>query len=183
MIPTTLTTARLRLDPVTSSDTDAVFEYCNDTDLQGYIPVPAPYTRQHAASYTEGYAPKAPWLWAIRAVGGRGLLGVIELKPQELRSAELGYWLGRPHRGRGIMTEAAVAVVDFGFGTNGAALTHIDWRAVVGNVGSAAVAFRIGMRYEGLRRQSLAHRDHRLDAWCASILNTDDRAPQPGWPA
>ncbi len=182
MIPTTLTTERLHLDAVSPSDTDAVFEYCNDTDLQGYIPVPVPYTRHAAASYTEGYAPKAPWLWAIRPIDDPRLLGVIELKPHELRSAELGFWLGHPHRGKGIMTEAAIAVIDFGFSRSGAALIHIGWCAMVGNLGSATVAHKIGMRYEGLRRQSLPHRDHRRDAWFASILSTDDRTPQPGWP-
>ena len=182
MIPATLTTARLRLDAVSPADNDAVFEYCNDTDLQGYVPVPVPYTRHAAASYTEGYAPKAPWLWAIRLLDDKRLLGVIELKPRELRSAELGYWLGDPHRGQGIMTEAATAVIDFGFNADGAALAHIDWCAVVGNIGSATVAQKIGLRYEGLRRQSLPHRDRRLDAWFASILGTDDREPQTGWP-
>ena len=182
MIPATLTTTRLRLDAVSPADNDAIFEYCNDTDLQGYVPVPVPYTHQAAASYTEGYAPKAPWLWAIRLLEEQRLLGVIELKPHELRSAELGYWLGDPHRGQGIMTEAAIAVIDFGFSADGAALAHIDWCAVVGNVGSATVAQKIGMQYEGLRRQSLPHRDRRLDAWFASILSTDDREPQTGWP-
>jgi RimJ/RimL family protein N-acetyltransferase len=182
MMPASLTTARLRLDAVTSSDTDAVFEYCNDTVLQGYVPVPVPYTRHAAASYTGGYAPKAPWLWAIRLLADAQLVGVIELKPRELRSAELGYWLGHPHRSRGIMTEAATAVIDFGFDADGAALVHIDWCAIVGNVGSAAVARGVGMRFEGTRRQSLPHRDHRRDAWVGSILNTDDRSPQPGWP-
>ncbi|MGV8896833.1 MAG: GNAT family N-acetyltransferase [Rhodoglobus sp.] len=182
MIPVTLTTARLRLDAVTPSDTDAVFEYCNDADLQGYVPVPVPYTVHAAASYTEGYSPKAPWLWAIRRLDDPALLGVIELKPGELRSAELGYWLGHPHRGTGIMTEAAAAVIDFGFSRAGAGLIHIGWAAIVGNIGSATVAQKIGMRYEGVRRQGLPHRDHRRDAWVASILSTDDRTPQPGWP-
>ncbi len=94
MIPVTITTARLQLDAVTPSDTDAVFEYCNDAELQGYVPVPVPYSVHAAASYTEGYAPKAPWLWAIRRLGEPSLLGVIELKPGDLRSAELGLLAG-----------------------------------------------------------------------------------------
>ena len=177
-----LTTARLVLDAVDPADTSAIFEYCNDPALQQYVPVPVPYTQAAAASYTQGYAPKAPWLWAIRFDKNSALVGVIELKPRELRSAEMGFWLGLPHRGRGIMTEAAVAIIDFGFSTEGAALTHIDWCAVVGNIGSATVAQRVGMSYEGMRRQSLAHRDHRRDAWFASILSTDVRTPQAGWP-
>jgi RimJ/RimL family protein N-acetyltransferase len=78
------------------------------------------------------------------------------------------------------MTEAAVAVVEFGFTVAG--LEHIDWCAVVGNVGSAMVARNAGFRYEGLRRRSMPHRDVRLDGWFGSILRTDNRSPQGGWP-
>ncbi len=80
------------------------------------------------------------------------------------------------------MTEATTAVIDFGFSRTGAGLVHIGWCALVGNIGSATVARNVGMHYEGVRRQGLPHRDHRRDAWVASILSTDDRTPQPGWP-
>jgi len=175
-----LRTPRLLLDAVRPDDTDAVLEYCNDPALQGYIPVPVPYTRESAEGYTGGYAPRAPLLWAIRESGQ--LVGVIELKVHELASAELGYWLGKPHRNRGIMTEAAKAVVEFGLDPVGGNLEHIDWYAVVGNIGSATVARNAGFRYEGLRRRALPHRDRRLDAWAASLLRDDERTPQPGWP-
>lgn len=181
MKPVILTTARLVLDAVTAADTDAVLEYCNDPELQAYVPVPVPYTRDSAIGYTEGFAPNAPLLWAIRE--NNSFLGVIELKVHELASAELGFWLGRPHRSRGIMTEAARAVVDFGFDPAGGDLDHIDWCAVVGNIGSARVARNAGFRYEGLRRQAIVHRDKRLDAWFAGLLRTDDRTAQDGWPA
>ena len=175
----TLSTPRLHLDAVLPSDADAVLAYCVDEELQGYVPVPIPYTRESAVGYVEGYAPKNKNLWAIRMHEGGPLLGVIELKPNPLASAELGYWLGRPHRGAGIMSEAAVAVVDHGFASG---LDHITWCAVVGNTGSAVVARRAGFHYEGLRRRALEHRDHRLDGWFASLLSTDDRTPQDGWP-
>jgi RimJ/RimL family protein N-acetyltransferase len=177
----TLRTANLVLDAVTAADTDRVFEYCQDPVLQGFVPVPVPYTRETALGYTQGYAADAKNLWAIRTRVDGPLLGVIELSPKPLRSAELGFWLGGEHRGRGIMTEAAIAVVEYGFSVAG--LEHIDWCAVVGNVGSARVARSAGFRYEGLRRKSMPHRDVRLDGWFGSILRTDDRTPQPGWPA
>ena len=179
---TMITTARLRLDAVAPSDVDRVLEYCADEELQGYVPVPIPYTHETAVGFVEGYAASAKHLWAIRQNEGGPLLGVIELKPNELASAELGFWLGRPHRGTGIMTEAAAAVVDFGFAADGAALDRIWWCAVVGNAASAIVARRVGFRYEGLRRLALEHRDRRLDGWFAALLSTDDRVPQPGWP-
>jgi RimJ/RimL family protein N-acetyltransferase len=176
----TLRTANLALDAVTAADTERVLAYCQDTTLQGFVPVPVPYTQESALGYTQTYAADARWLWAIRERLDGPLLGVIELSPHELNSAELGFWLGAEHRGRGIMTEAAIAVVEYGFSVAG--LEHIAWCAVVGNVGSAMVARKAGFRYEGLRRKSMPHRDARLDGWFGSILRTDDRTPQAGWP-
>lgn len=175
-----LRTRNLVLDAVTASDTQRVFEYCQDPVLQGFVPVPVPYTTDSAIGYTQSYAKDARWLWAIRERVDGPLLGVIELSPHELKSAELGFWLGAEHRGRGIMTEAAIAVVEYGFTVAG--LDHIAWCAVVGNVPSAMVARNAGFRYEGLRRMSMPHRDVRLDGWFGSILRTDDRSPQGGWP-
>jgi RimJ/RimL family protein N-acetyltransferase len=175
---TALTTARYRLDAVTEADTDAVFAYCQNEELQRYVPVPVPYTREAAQGYTRRYAPSAPHLWAIRS--GDGLLGVVELKAEPARSAELGFWLGAPHRGHGTMTEAVAAVVGHGFDEVG--LERIWWCAIAGNVGSAVVAKRNGFRFEGLRRRAMDHRGTRVDGWFGCLLRDDPRAPQDGWP-
>jgi RimJ/RimL family protein N-acetyltransferase len=176
----TLRTRNLVLDAVTPADSQRVFDACQDPVLQSYVPVPVPYTMEAATGYTQGYAVDARWLWAIRERMDGPLLGVIELKPHGLGSAELGFWLGSDHRGRGIMTEATIAVIEYAFTVAG--LEHVDWCAVVGNVPSAIVARNAGLRYEGLRRKSMPHRDVRLDGWFGSILRTDDRSPQGGWP-
>ena len=48
--------------------------------------------------------------------GSDELVGVVGLTPEKgADTAELGYWLSRSHWGRGITTEAASAVVSFGF--------------------------------------------------------------------
>jgi len=78
------------------------------------------------------------------------------------------------------MTEAAIAVIEYAFTI--AALDRVEWCAVVGNVPSAIVARNAGIHYEGLRRRSMPHRGVRLDGWFGSILRTDDRSPQGGWP-
>ena len=202
MQPPTLHTARLRLDAVRPDDTPLVAQYCADVELQRYIPVPVPYTREHADDYCVNYARAAAEgegaLWAIRwgdvesgitvADTGaspivEGLLGVIELKPEPLGSAELGFWLGAPHRSRGVMSEAARAVCDWALRPDGLELSRIFWRAIAGNIGSASVARSCGFRFEGLWRAALPHRDQRVDAWCATLLATDSRDPKPGWPA
>ncbi len=72
-------------------------------------------------------------------------------------------------------------MIDWGFSPDGAGLERIEWRAVVGNVGSARAARALGFRYEGLLRAGLSGKQGRDDASIAGLLSTDDRAPQP-WP-
>jgi RimJ/RimL family protein N-acetyltransferase len=186
MIAPVLETTRLRLDAVTPADTDAVFEYCQDADIQKWIPIPSPYTRDAAEFFTGPYAELGMGdqftLWAIRDRVGGNLLGTIELRHQPLASGSVGYWLGARHRGAGIMTEALGTLLDHAFSDDGLALTRVEWEAVSGNAASAEVARRAGFRFEGERRLSTVFRDSRVDAWFAAILRDDPREPQDGWP-
>ncbi len=43
------------------------------------------------------------------------LIGCISLTPKDDGALELGYWLGQPYWGRGLMSEAAAEMVDLGF--------------------------------------------------------------------
>jgi RimJ/RimL family protein N-acetyltransferase len=182
--PVILRTERLTLSVPTEADVDAIFEACQDADIQRYTTVPSPYARQHA----EGFIPFAQsrWregveaTWAIRE--GETLAGMVGLHGISLGGAgELGYWMAAPLRRRGLLTEAARAVIDWGFSLDGAALQRIQWRAVVGNIGSARIARTLGFRYEGVLRRALSNSFGRDDGWVAGLLNTDDRMPQP-WP-
>jgi RimJ/RimL family protein N-acetyltransferase len=184
MEPVILRTDRMVLSVPTAADVDAIFEACQDPDTQRYTTVPSPYTRADA----EGFVPKveAEWAegthvtWAMRE--GDVLAGMIGLHGLDGKGAgELGYWVSPWSRRRGLLVEAARAVVDWGFSAEGLSLTRIQWNAVVGNIGSARAARAVGFRYEGLRRQALVNARGRDDGWVAGLLVTDDRMPQP-WP-
>jgi len=79
------------------------------------------------------------------------------------------------------LTEAARAVVDWGFAPTGAALERMEWHAAVGNAASARVAQTLGFRFEGVRRRALITKEGRRDGWAAALLPSDDRTPQR-WP-
>jgi RimJ/RimL family protein N-acetyltransferase len=185
MDPVTLRTARLTLRPPLPDDVDTVAAACQDPAIQRYVPVPVPYTRADAASYVssfcaDGWASGERLTWAV-VEGGR-LVGTVGLHDVADGAAEIGYWLAPGARGRGIMREAAAAVVDHGFDTgSGLGLARIGWRAYAGNTGSAAVARALGFRFEGVARLGALGRDGREDDWLAGLLATDDRAPRP-WP-
>lgn len=180
-----LETERLVLDALRLDDADAVYEFCQDEELQRSVPVPVPYTRADAISFVTEYARVAAesvdtLLWAIRVEGE--FTGIIELKLAPLASATVGFWLGVAWRGQAIMSEALATIVEYGFDDRGLALRRLHWESVVGNIGSAIVARRAGFRFEGTMRQSLISRDSRLDSWQASLLVTDSREPADGWP-
>jgi RimJ/RimL family protein N-acetyltransferase len=77
--------------------------------------------------------------------GGVGL----RIEPDH-RRAELGYWIGVPHWGRGYATEAARAMVQYGFET--LQLHRIFASHFADNLASARVLIKIGMRHEGRQR-------------------------------
>lgn len=191
---------RLQLDAFEPTDAAAVHEYCDDVELQRWVPVPAPYTRADAELFTGQYARDAAataafTLWAIRAktgtasdgtagdgTSGTELVGAIELRFEPLKSATVGFWLGARHRGSGIMSEALGMLVDHAFDELGFDLDRLHWESLVGNNPSAAVARKAGFHFEGVSRRSLIHRGERVDSWQAVLLASDDRRPTDGWP-
>lgn len=183
MEPVTLRTARLELSPPTVDDVDAIFEACQDPEIQRYTTVPSPYLREHAEGFIDKvaawWADGSETVWAMRDADG--LAGMIGLHRLAAGSGEIGYWVTPRARGRGYLTEAGRAVIDWGFSEDGLALQRIEWRAVVGNVASARTARTLGFRYEGLLRQALVSGRGRDDGWVAGLLRDDDRTPQP-WP-
>lgn len=186
MDPVTLRTPRLVLRPPALDDVDAITAACQDPAIQRYVPVPVPYARADAVSYAsefcpDGWASGGRLTWAV--LEGGELVGTVGLHALAEGAAEIGYWLAPGARGRGIMREAAAAVVDHGFDASvGLGLARIGWRAYAGNSGSAAVARALGFRFEGIARLGAMGREGREDDWLAGLLATDDRTPQP-WPA
>lgn len=184
MEPVVLRTARLELSIPRESDVDAIYLACQDPDTQRYTTVPSPYERQHAEGFipivASGWERGSDVIWAMR--DGDSLAGMVGIHGLTGNGVgELGYWVSPWARRRGLLVEAASAVIDWGFSPDGAALGRLQWNAVVGNIGSARAARALGFRYEGLRRQALVNPHHRDDGWVAGLLVDDDRMPRP-WP-
>lgn len=116
---------------------------------------PHPYTEADAADFiqlaTSG-DPESHFAIAIddRVVGGVG----FQLQTDVSRlSAEFGYWLGEPFWGRGIVTDVARAMVEYGFETYG--LRRIYATVYAWNPGSARVLEKAGFEFEGRLRNSI----------------------------
>ena len=105
-------------------------------------------------------------------IGGITLGGVRRGVSQ---AGTLGYWMGAPHAGKGRMTRAVAATIEFAFSR--LRLHRIEAACIPENLPSIALLERNGFRREGYARGLLkidgAWRDHVLFA----LIDGDRRAP------
>ncbi len=158
-----LRTARLLLRPFEVTDVDDVWAYASDPEVARYRPLPDPYRRNHAAEFVNrqmhtdwSVQPEFAVVYGYRVIGGISL----HVNPEH-ETAELGYLLGRRWWGRGLATEAARAVVDWGF--QSFKLHKVYARAHVDNKPSWRVMERLGMTREGVLRGHWKMRDEHVD--------------------
>ena len=120
MLPTEIQLTRSRLRPWRLSDRASLVRYANDRDVWRNLRdrFPHPYTERDADEWlAHGAAePASPGIYAIEVDGVAA--GTIALEPGsdvERWCWEIGYWLGQPFWGRGIVTEAVIAVTAAAF--------------------------------------------------------------------
>ena len=119
----TLTTERLVLRPLTQEDAPVVRSLCGNWAVARMLArVPHPYPEGLAEEWIAGHeadrATGTAFRFALQFESA--LVGVIGLEKKESGDFELGYWLGEPWWGRGLMSEAARRVVAFAFEELGA---------------------------------------------------------------
>ena len=183
MQPTEITAGRLHLRPWTRYDEDSVLAACQDPQIAHWTTVPSPYLRHDAHAFLE--ESQARWdadvaSWAVCDSTTGEVLGSCALRVAE-DHATIGYWCVAAARGRGVTTDAVLAVCRWAFGALG--LDRITWRAEVGNLASRAVAEKAGFTVEGVLRQVLMHRGEPQDAWVGSLLRTDHVVDRRALPA
>lgn len=153
-----LETERLILRPVIESDVANIQKYFPHWEIVKHMNgnIPWPYPDDGAMQfYREVCEPnqgKDRWFWAINEKERPDyLIGLIELR-RDLpngNDGHRGFWLGLPYHRRGYMTEAAIAVNDFGFSIW--EMPEIIASSAAGNEGSFGVKDKQGMRW--LRRE------------------------------
>lgn len=84
---------------------------------------------------------------------------------------ELACWLAKSHMGKGVMTKATKAVVDFAF--NELDLNRVEIRSAVDNLRSRAIPERLGFINEGRLREVEKINGEYYDHICYSMLSRD----------
>ena len=102
----TLTTERLRLRPLVAEDAELVQEYAGDLKVARWTClIPHPYPEGAALEWIGSLGQDSNRVFAIVLASSDALIGVIGVHPEGSgKAAEIGFWLGVPHWGRGYMT-------------------------------------------------------------------------------
>lgn len=169
-----LETERLILRKVTEQDIQDIYAYSSIEEVARYVT----WDRHQTIADTEAFVSFihnryenqeiAPWGMEYKDSGK--LIGTIDFVSwsPEHHCAEIGYVLSPDHWGKGIMTEAAKAIIEFGFTKMD--LVRIQAKCFAENVGSARVMEKAGMTFEGILRKRMFMKGKFWDLKMYSII-------------
>lgn len=173
----TIETERLFMRALRASDAAAIFAYAKDWEVAQHTlwePHQSPRESQAFLDFaSDKFRAGLMFVWGItvqpvdRVVG---TIGLANYAPQDLR-AELGFALARDYWNQGITTEAARAVLRFGFAEIG--LNRIEAQCKPANFASARVLRKVGMEFEGLLRQRQMIKGQFEDLELYALLKSD----------
>ncbi len=172
-----IATKRLILRRFVSSDAPEVATLANDYEIAARtLKIPHPYEEANAsewiATHRDGYRNGEFVNFAITLKGDGRFIGAVGLEiVREHGRARIGYWLGRDYWGKGYATEAAGAILDFGF--NVLMLNRIHSEHFTENPASGRVLEKIGMKYEGHMREHDLRFGQYKDIFVYGILKRD----------
>ena len=146
-------------------DRDAIVRHANNKNVSINLRdrFPSPYTVNDARTWLDMVVGREPETNFAIDVAGEAIGGIgFSLQPDvAYRSAEIGYWLGEEYWGRGIASEALIAVTDHAF-------AHYDICRLYAHVfewngASARVLEKAGYVFEGRLRKSVTKEGKTID--------------------
>jgi RimJ/RimL family protein N-acetyltransferase len=157
---------RSELRPFLPEDAPSLARHANDVTVWRNLRdlFPHPYTLEHAVGFLTHALSQSPALPTPRiVVDGQavGCIGVTLGTDVERVSAELGYWLGAPYRGRGVMTEVIRAFTDEAFEVF--SLSRIFALPFAHNLASCRALEKAGFTLEGVLRRSCVKEGRIID--------------------
>ncbi|MDD5148149.1 MAG: GNAT family N-acetyltransferase [Candidatus ainarchaeum sp.] len=148
---------RIFLRPWKKSDIPRIAEICSDKTISRFTHVPFPYAKKHARNFVsaseKARRKKREFNFAVVLKKENKLIGSASLMRLDWHDklGVVGYWLARENRGQGIMPEACLLLLDFGF--NKLKLHRIEIDCAVGNRASRRVIEKLGFSFECIKRE------------------------------
>ena len=173
-----LETDRLILRPFRAEDAKAMFDnWASDPEVTKFLSWPAYKSIDDAHTilkiWLEGYEKTDFYQWAIVLKGLDQPIGSISVVNSETKvaMAEIGYCIGKPWWGRGIMPEAVKAVMAYLFREVG--MQRLEVGHDPNNPASGAVIRKCGFQYEGTLRRRIRSNQGITDVAWYSMLKEE----------
>lgn len=171
-------TSRLVLRPFVREDARAMYEnWASDPEVTKFLSWPTYRSVDTAHEileiWTNQYADPVFYQWAIelKEIGEPiGSISVVNMDDR-VDMMEIGFCIGSSWWGRGIMTEAFHAVIDFLFEEVG--VQRIEAGHDPNNPASGAVQRKCGLKYEGTFRRSIRSNQGITDKVVLAILKEE----------
>ena len=173
----TIITDRLILRPFREADVSRLTLLANDKRIaRTTLLIPHPYTEQTACEWIATHRGKfergEDVIFAVTIGEKEELIGAIGISIiSEHKRGEIGYWVGVSYWNKGFCTEAARAVVGYGF--EELKLNRICANHFEANSASGRVMMKIGMTHEGVFRSHVEKWGEYIDIICYGILESE----------
>lgn len=162
-MPFELHTRRLRIRPWTGADRPAMERMVRDPDMMRHVTRGRIWTDAEVDEILQRQARHLQrhgvCFGAVELVESGEVVGLAGLQPHDDGQFELGWWIWKEYWGRGLATEAMVAVVDHARDAMG--LDRVVAVIDPPNIASRRVAEKLGMRMECVKsaRETISTRE------------------------
>jgi len=170
-------TDRLLMKAISLEDWEEIEAYASDYDMaKTTLNIPHPYPKGSGKDFARHMAEQFDigkhYTFSVFDRKEGYFIGLMGLGVnKEFHHAELGYWIGKPFWGKGIGTEAAAAMMKYGF--HELNLHRIFARAFAHNPGSYRIMEKIGMNYEGTFKEHVYRFGEYADVKFYGLLKRD----------
>ena len=175
-----LETERLILRRFNIDDAPQMYaNWASDPEVTRYLTWPVhasvDVTRYVISDWLKQYDRPDVYHWGLELKATGELIGDLALMRVDdtIDEGEIGWCMGKAWWGKGMMPEAARAVLDYLFDEVG--FNRVMAKHDVNNPKSGRAMQKIGMRYEGTQRQAGRNNQGLVDIALYAILKSDDR--------
>ena len=164
----TLSTSRLCLRDLTPDDATEIQVLCNDEQIsRTTIHIPYPYTLKDAEDWIQreisNKRKQKYATFAIQLLGSGTIIGAVSIRITSIGDQQeglLSYWIGTDYWNQGFCTEAAQAMIEYGFIT--LELSLIRAQHMKSNPASGRVLKKLGFVYQYAKNMTTPKSDLQL---------------------
>ncbi len=173
----------IALSPIVATDSEALMFHINDiTIFENSLNIPYPYIKEDASRFIKFCNDQNIRYSTINNMAIRicdtgemiGCIGAFFKYGDESHKDEVGYWLSKQHRGKGIMMQVLKSYCDYLYQSR-PTLMRIEAGIFPDNIASEKVLLKAGFEYEGIMRKEVQKGKELRDTKWFSLIRVPNK--------